>query len=133
MKWFAALIIFFPCITLADTFLCVAEAGAVVEDGDGAPAIASVADVSGKKYILTKDSGSWVVKEIGKEYVLFNQCTEPYPPGAPYFCDHSDGYGGVFIRNGRGRFSITLITKKGGRDLLVAAKGRCSKIGAMEQ
>lgn len=128
MKWFAVLLMFIPCISQADTFLCVAEAGAVVEDGDGIQASASVMDVSAMKYVLTQDGGRWVVKELGKEYILFNRCTEPSPPGAPYFCERSDGYAGTFIRIRKGAFSITWMTQKNGRDLLVAAKGRCSKI-----
>ena len=107
---------------LAETLLCVADAGAIVEDGDGRPASAAAADVTANKYVLTRQNGSLVVKELGKDYALFNDCV------SPYLCQRSPEYAGAFVRTEDGRFSVTWISRQGNRDQWIVAKGRCSQL-----
>ena len=124
MKSLLLLLALIPCTSFAETILCVAEVGALVEDGGNQPATSSLANVSAHKFLLTKDNGKWVVKPLGKNYVLFDKCT------SEYFCEHASGYAGAFLRSNEGTFSITWQspTLKNGRNQLVVAKGRCSTI-----
>jgi len=41
----------------AESYLCVAEAGAAVAHGGGKPITAGLADVSDEKFVLTNESG----------------------------------------------------------------------------
>lgn len=123
MKSLLLVLVLIPCTSFSETLLCVAEAGAVVEDGGERPATAGVADVSAQKFILTREDGELILKELGKSYVLFDKCT------SEYFCERSEGYAGVFFRTEKGTFSITwILSQKNGRDQLIVAKGRCSTL-----
>jgi len=111
-----------PPFLYAQTLLCVADAGAIVEDGGGQPAKAWNVDVAASKYVLTQQNGGLVVKELGRDSVLFDECT------SPYLCQSSRGYSGTFMRMNDGRFSIVWFSKRGNCEQLIAAKGRCSQI-----
>ena len=117
-----------PFAAFADTFLCVPDVGALVKDGDGKPASAHIADVSQEKFILTRENGNWGVKRIGTDFFLLNQCEKPSRGVTPYFCDHTDGYAGAFVRKDDGRFWVTWMSRRDGFEMLIVAKGRCSKI-----
>ncbi len=107
----------------AETYLCVAEAGALVEDGGREGISAALADVSNKKYIQTNDSGKWLVKELGRDSALFDTCS------SQYFCERASGYAGVFMRApSSGVFSVTFMTRTNEINQLVVAKGRCTKL-----
>lgn len=119
----AVLLTLLPCLTHAETLLCVAEAGAVVEDGGKDGIVAGLANVSQNKYIQTNESGNWVVKVLGENEPLFDKCK------SQYFCERSEFYAGTFLRKPEsGVFSIVWMTRKDGADKLVVAKGRCSSL-----
>jgi hypothetical protein len=89
----------------AETYLCVAEAGAVVEHGGSAGIHASVVNVSERKFIQTDEAGEWVVKALGQDFAVFDDCT------SAYFCERSTGYAGVFMRDDDGVFLLQLSPK----------------------
>jgi hypothetical protein len=122
MRLLLVAIALLPAAASAETVLCVAEAGAVVEDGNDRPASAALVNASTHKYLVTQEKGVWRVKELGKDYVLFNKCT------GPYFCERAEGFAGAFLRTEKGTFSIMWMTQDNGRDQWVVAKGRCSAI-----
>ena len=106
----------------AETYLCVAEAGAVVEDSQGS-ITAGVVNVSQRKYLLTNEGGKWVVKELGMDAPFFDECP------SPYFCERADGYAGTFFRSrSTGVFTIVWLTQNKGANEIVVAKGKCSKL-----
>ena len=74
MKLLAALIAMAPCAVLAETYVCAADAGAVVEDGANRPASAGLIDVSDDKYLVTRENGKWGVKLLGQDHFFFDQC-----------------------------------------------------------
>jgi hypothetical protein len=123
MKYVALVALLLPCFSYAETYLCAAEAAAVVEDGGNRVATSSrLTDAASLKYIQTQERGKWVVKELGKEYLLFDLCRDAY------VCESSLGYGGAFVRQDSGAFSVTWFAQNGERNMIVVAKGRCSKI-----
>ena len=110
---------------IADTYLCVAEATAAVEHTDKGHIDAGVITDKdeGKKFIQTNDNGKLIVKPHGEDYVLFDKCNNLY------FCERSDSYAGVFIREHNSSiFTITWLTGDKGRSVMAVAKGKCSKI-----
>jgi len=119
---FLLVVFVFPPALLAETLLCVADAGAIVEDGGGQSAKAWAVDVAASKYVLTENNGNLIVKQLGQDYVLFDECV------SPYFCESSNGYSGSFMRTSDGRFTIVWLSMRGHREQLIAAKGRCSQI-----
>lgn len=123
MKFVALAAFLLPCFSYAETYLCVAEAAAFVEDGGNRAATASLLkNASSMKYIQTQEQGKWVVKELGKNYILFDLCRDVY------ICESSLGYGGAFVRQDSGVFSVTWFSQNGERNMIVVAKGQCSKI-----
>jgi hypothetical protein len=68
---FLLLLCIFSASSYADTFLCVGEAGAGVDEGiESKPykrIAANIYDVRAQKYLLSNDSGSWTVKSIADE------------------------------------------------------------------
>lgn len=112
-----------PAAAWAESYLCVIDAAAVVEDsGANGRITATLAKVEHDKYVLTNSTGKWQVKMLGAETVWLDKCT------SSYFCENSSGYAGTFMREDSGVFSVVLVFKDGGRNQLVAAKGRCSRI-----
>lgn len=110
---------------LADTYLCVAEKGAGIIQGAGKPIEAHIYDVSTMKWVMSNESGKWVVKELGKDFAQFDNCT------SEWFCQHLGGYAGVFMRNKEGEFSLTWvssISEDGKQHGLNVAGGKCSKL-----
>jgi len=123
MRFLLLFVVFaFPPVLFAETSLCVADAGAIVEDGGGQSAKAWTVDVAASKYVLTEKNGNLVVKQLGQDGVLFDECV------SRYFCESSRGYSGTFMRTNDGRFTIVWFSMRGDRELLIAAKGRCSQI-----
>jgi len=120
----AFLIVLVSGIVHAESYLCVAEAGAAVVHGGGEPIVARIADVSNQKFVVTNDSGKWLVKSLGQDEAVFDKCV------SPYFCQRSDLYAGTFNRYENGVFSFTWFppTDKQGHEFLAVAKGRCSKL-----
>lgn len=109
-------------IASATSYLCVPEAGAAVTNDEHGTITSGAADVSLTKFVVTNESGKWIVKFLGSEVPLFDKCS------SKDFCEHSgDGYSGAYWSS-NGLFSITWITTLEKRENLVVAKGRCSKI-----
>lgn len=108
----------------ADAYLCIAEKAAGVRDGAGRPIEAVMFNVEPLKWLLTNESGSYVVKRMGDDAAMLDNCNE-----SSYFCERSEGYAGVFVRRDSGIFSVTWVTmEKDGRESLNVAKGKCSKL-----
>ena len=115
--------------TDAASYFCGADAGAIVEDGANRPASSAIANVSDSKYVVTFLDGRWIVKPLGQEILIFDQCVTG-DDGAPSFCEvGGEMFGGSFIMERDGRFSILWLTRANDRDRWVVAKGRCSRVG----
>ena len=112
----------YSSVVCADTYLCIAEAAAGVSHGGPSGIQASTYDASEKKFILTNESGKWLVKELGNDYALFDNCV------SKYHCERKDGYAGAFLRGNDGYFSVTWFTGNETEQYVMVAKGRCSKV-----
>lgn len=120
-RLFALALVAISNFAYAESYLCIAEAGAGVEHGTNG-IHAALYDVSENKYINTNESGEWVVKELGNETPIFDMCT------SPRFCQRKEMYGGTFIRGVDGVFTIVWLTGNKENLTMIVAKGRCSKI-----
>jgi hypothetical protein len=117
------LLVVLPGSVWADSYLCVVDAAAVVEDTkEGGRITARLAKIERDKYVLTNTTGQWQVKILGAETAWLDKCV------SPYLCEHSSGYAGTFMRDDNGIFTVVFVTNTGDRNQLVAAKGRCSRI-----
>src|SRR5690554_7385942 len=105
-KWVVGLLLCVPLQVLAETYLCAAEAGAGIKSETGKDRskrfTPGIYDVSDKNYIHTNSSGSWVVKELGSDAILFDDCNESF------HCERSEGYVGFFKRDQNNTFTILL-------------------------
>lgn len=118
----AAVAVVVPCNALADTYLCIPEAGATVISESGI-ITAGAAKVDTVKFIQSQDSGKWSVKMLGDNHAMFDECI------SKYHCESSRGWGGVFMRNNDDAlFSVVWMTLDGNKRHLVSAKGKCSKL-----
>ena len=118
----ALLIVLVSGVAHAESYLCVPEAGASVMHGGGEPIRARIEDDSDNKFIVTNNSGQWLVKLLGRDEAVY-ECS------SPNYCEGSKAYVGTFIRYTDGVFSATwLASDKQGHQFLTAVKGRCSKI-----
>lgn len=111
----------------AESYLCVTEATAGVEHGVKHGIQAKIYNETSEKYIISNESGEWVVKKLGSEIPIFDKCT------GQNFCEMKSGYGGAFIRDLKGFFTITRIFGPASKTevqvfTMIVAKGRCSKI-----
>lgn len=113
---------------LADTYLCVGEAAAGVEHGGKAGIKAHIYNPENEKYVMTNGSGAWVVKALGEDDPLFDDCK------SEHFCERKgDLYAGTFVRYSEGG-TFTAVTVRGGFDddpdkqVMRVATGRCSKL-----
>ncbi|AEJ01262.1 hypothetical protein Nit79A3_1430 [Nitrosomonas sp. Is79A3] len=116
-----ALVVISNIAYAAETYICIAEAGAGVEHGDKG-IHAAIYDVSNKKYIQSNEQGEWVVKELGNEIPIFDKCI------SSSFCERKEMYGGTFIRGPDGVFTIVWLTGNKEALTMLVAKGRCSKV-----
>jgi hypothetical protein len=126
MRYLILLALFLSLSSKAETFLCVGETGAGVENTGAGGFKSEIYDVSDLKLILTTENGSWVLKNHGQDRPIFDHCD------TEYFCMMKNGYSGVFIRNGYDASFIYSIMKGYGEDLkksiLFTTKGLCTKI-----
>lgn len=122
MRQIATFLLLLPTMVSAESFLCIAEAGAVVEDGGNQSASAGIINTQNMRFLQIEEDGEWVVQRFGDSYSLFDQCA------TPYICESSDRYAGAFTRSDDGRFSVTWFAKNNGREQLVVAKGRCEEV-----
>ena len=92
-KYIAFLLLAFSGSVYAEQYLCIAEAGAGVSFNKKTNSFESKTyDVSSQKFILSNNSGKWVVKNFGSETVWL-----PCPTDS--MCLYQDGtYGGHFSK-----------------------------------
>ena len=118
------LVMSLPSICWSETFLCLAEAGAGVTESKGGPLKAEIFNVSGEKYLFTNNSGKWILKNHGKNSVVyFDECE------SSFMCRCKKYYCGAFFRNKEGLFTYhkSVFLENGvGTDVII--KGYCSNI-----
>jgi len=126
MRYLILLALFLPLSLKAETFLCVGETGAGVENTGAGGFKSEIYDVSNQKFILTSENGSWLLKKHGQNRPVFDHCN------SEYLCMEKDGYSGVFIRNNQDAVFVYSIMKSSGEDfrksVLLTVKGLCSKL-----
>lgn len=108
----------------AESYLCVADVAAGVRDRGPKNITPNTFNHEVIKFVQTNSSGKWVVKELGKDYALFDDCA------TQYHCTRKDGFAGFFSRQQNGMFtSFTLSgsSTNNSKDAVVA-KGRCTKL-----
>ncbi len=122
-RMFALALAFVTQTAFGGSFICIPEAGALVEDGDGRPISSHLANVSQSKYILSNSSGDWVLKAHGDEVLTLDNCY------SEYFCESKSGYAGTFFRQANSSiFTLIRISSLSNRNQIVAMKGHCSPI-----
>lgn len=121
LKLTAALLML-PCVALADAYLCVPEAGGVVHSGGPKGISADILNVNRDKWVMTNESGKWIVKALGSDAALFDKCE------SEFFCENASGFAGAFWRDQQGVFSIVWLLVDGEVNHLASAKGKCSKV-----
>jgi|GEM_PF-6816340 len=120
-------LILFSGAAYAESYFCVAEASAGVEYGGKNGVQANIYNVSDMKFIQTNESGTWQVKRLGDDYATYDKCS------SIYFCERKQGYTGVFMRDGNGTFTATMMFGQSTKSVskvqtLAVAVGKCSKI-----
>jgi hypothetical protein len=111
-------------LAFADTYVCLPDAAAVIQDDQNGMATASVVDIPWAKFIQSNEGGDWSVKMSGQNALVLENCA------SEYLCEHSFAWGGVFMRNPKdGTFeAIWMDSEKGsGKHRLFSARGRCTK------
>lgn len=106
----------------AETYLCVPEAGAYVSHNNKNAFHAGLADVSDMKLIQSNENGKWSVMKVGWDKPIFDKCQ------SPYYCESGSGYAGAFVKDKTNVFSSTWLTYNNGAEMMVVAKGMCTKI-----
>ena len=133
IRLFSLALIAISNFAYAESYLCIAEAGAGIEH-DFKEMHAALYNVSSRKYINTNEGGKWIVKELGNETPITDEC---HSDGD--FCqskaiqgdDGSVHWPSVFIREPAGIFSIMQISgnkKSSITSSMYMIKRRCSKI-----
>ena len=114
-----------PLTCLADTYLCVGEAGAAVEHGGEAGIKAGLYDVAKSRYVVSDASGSWQFKELGKDRSPLECLNESY-------CEVKGGFSSFFMRekdsNTFTYVSLVVFEPDFKRKILYTVKGTCSKL-----
>ena len=87
--YIAILLLAFSGSAFADSYLCVAEVGAGIVEEESEMR-AKVFDVSDAKWIITNESGKWVVKQFGREFAHYDSCD------SQFHCEASAGWAGYF-------------------------------------
>jgi hypothetical protein len=119
---FVVVLFVFSSAIIADTYLCVGEAGAVVSHG-GKRGLESIAySKTDSKYVLSNNSGEWLLKSMGHDTPIFDSCV------SQYYCENTNYYGGTFYRGKDGYYGIVRILFNETEENLVTEKGRCSKL-----
>lgn len=114
-----------PLHCMAETHLCVGEAGAAVAHGGAEGIKAGFYDVSKARYIISNTSGSWQFREVGKDTSFLVCVNENY-------CDVPDRFSTYFVRE-RGSNVFTYVSMivfepDFERNVLYTVKGKCSQL-----
>jgi hypothetical protein len=111
-------------ISHADSYLCIAEAGAGVS-GDTSGIESKLYDVRNEKYIVSNESGSWEFKELGEDSSLLVCETE-------YYCRVPGGFAAIFFKDKEsGIFtyvSSVMLPNQLQTSVINTVRGRCSKL-----
>jgi len=116
------ILILFAAPCFGESYLCVSEAGAGVTNFNGSKFEANVYDMSEHKFILTNNSGKWLVKRLGVDSAMYDYCA------SKYFCESSSGYVSVFNYMANNTFHATWISSTTNSYEWLVASGRCSKL-----
>lgn len=120
----AALLFAIPTSCMAETFICLGEAGAAVEHGGQNGIQAGLYDVSKKKYILSDVSGTWQFREPGEDASILKCLNE-------YYCE-VEGYFSAFFFRERDTNIFTYVGVAGydnsKRSMVYTVKGKCSSM-----
>ncbi len=125
MKHILLILLFASSSLQADTFLCVGETGAGVEHTGSAGFKSKTYDVSNQKLILSNNSGKWLLKKLGKDTLVFDNCL------SEYMCMMKEGFSGIFTRNDNGVFTYIINQAYGEQyetSIMLTVKGLCSKL-----
>lgn len=129
MKWIAlaAALMAVSGASLAETVLCIPEAAATVKQQRGS--IVGAGLETSAKFILSNESGNWVVKHHPSGAVIFGNCR------TEYFCDAGEMFAGGFFRErpdpgsqSRSVFTAFWITADNSSSYANVAKGYCSSL-----
>lgn len=119
----AVLMLLTPSAALADAYLCVPEAAAMVTNNDKGRIDAYAANIPWAKFVLSDESGALSLKMLGHDSALFDKCV------SEFFCERSDGlWAGAFFRTNDGLFGVVWEDRAGDVSRLISAKGKCSKL-----
>jgi hypothetical protein len=114
-----------PLTCMAETYLCVGEAGAAVEHGGAAGIKSGLYDVSKAKYVLSDSSGSWQFKQLGQD-------RSPLECISQYYCEVKSGFSSFFLREPESNVftyvSVVAFEPDFKRSVLYTVKGTCSKL-----
>jgi hypothetical protein len=125
MKLFIYILLLYPINLYATTYLCIGETGAGVENTGAGGFKSQVYSVSNQKFALSNNSGSWLLKKIGQDHPVFDQCE------SEYMCQSKEGYSGIFLRGGDGVFTYALNQAYGAelqKEIMLTVKGLCSRL-----
>ncbi len=92
-KYIAILLLAFSGLAFAESYLCVAAAGSGVLENDKGEIIARIYNVEDEKWVVTDESGQWVVKKLGMDLAYFDSC-DAVPTSL--HCEYTEGWAGVF-------------------------------------
>lgn len=125
MRLMAALfMVLAPAPCLADTYLCIPDAGAVVLSGVKSGIRSMVVEeksLLNYKLLLSNASGRYTVSMHGETADFLNRCF------STHFCEsEDDNYRGHFIRDKNNIFTASWMTRDGDDDVSIVVKGRCT-------
>lgn len=103
MRFLSALILCLAFQIGATTYLCAPEAAAGIRQSFDDTYLAGKYQVN-TRFILSDQSGKWMLQEEGVSTVLFDYCS------SEYICQRSSGFGGAFWRNENNMFSVHMMT-----------------------
>ena len=108
---------------MAKTYLCLPEVATALDQQENGTFSANVVDLSQFKFILTNESGRWLLKKSGTDGAIFDDCD------TEYFCENSLGWAGAFYRlEGSKKFTIVFSWQKEQVYSLITAGGSCTEL-----
>ena len=114
-----------PANALAETVICIGEAGAAVEHGGPAGINSGLYDVSNAKYVLSDVSGSWQFKQLGQD-------SSPLTCLNGHYCEVQGGFSTFFMRERDSNIFtyVGLVAHEPDfkRSVVYTVKGRCSSL-----
>jgi len=130
-KYIAILLLTFSGSAFAKSYVCISDAVVAISHNydDSSVDTPKTYDPKLHRFILTNNSGDWILKSMDSDFVLFHKCI------SEYVCESISSFGGFngsyFVRNNKNRvFSLVMSTADPDTNssITMVAKGRCSKI-----